>query len=117
MRRSRSAHGSEGQPVVEVVMPTIAPFDGTSLLRFFAARAVPGVEEVEWSPAAGADGGTYRRCVGGGVLELRVRQDTTVLRVHGEVPDAERHAHALFDLDADPAEIGERLGSDGMIGP
>src|SRR6185436_20200449 len=109
MRRSRSAHTSEGSPVVEVVMSTTAPFDGPGLLRFFAARAVPGVEEVE------AD--TYRRTVGDGVIELRVLDETVELRVHGDVPGAEAHGRALLDLDADPGAIRERLGTDAVVGP
>jgi AraC family transcriptional regulator of adaptative response / DNA-3-methyladenine glycosylase II len=87
------------------VIDAIAPFDGPGLLRFFAARAVPGVEEVE--------GTTYRRSVAAGVIELRVRADS--VEVHGD--DAEAPARALLDLDADPHEIAERLRGDAMLRP
>jgi AraC family transcriptional regulator, regulatory protein of adaptative response / DNA-3-methyladenine glycosylase II len=90
-------------------MTAIAPFDGAGLLRFFSARAVPGVEEVE--------GDAYRRAVGDGVIELRAHEATVELRVHGEVGDAAAHGRALLDLDADPGAIGERLAADAMLRP
>jgi AraC family transcriptional regulator of adaptative response / DNA-3-methyladenine glycosylase II len=90
-------------------MTAIAPFDGAGLLRFFAARAVPGVEEVE--------GDVYRRAVSDGVLELRVRDEIVEVRAHGETGDAAAHGRALLDLDADPGAIGERLAGDAMLRP
>jgi AraC family transcriptional regulator, regulatory protein of adaptative response / DNA-3-methyladenine glycosylase II len=102
-------------------MPTIAPFDGAGLLRFFAARAVPGVEEVEWAAAVTGgepvEGGTYRRSVPGGVLELRVLEDAAELRIHGDVIDAERHGRALLDLDIDPEAVRHTLGADALLRP
>jgi AraC family transcriptional regulator of adaptative response / DNA-3-methyladenine glycosylase II len=88
-------------------MSANAPFDGAGLLRFFAARAVPGVEEVE--------GTVYRRSVAGGVIELAIHAERVELRAHGDVPDAETHASALLDLGADPRAIGERLAADALL--
>jgi AraC family transcriptional regulator of adaptative response / DNA-3-methyladenine glycosylase II len=88
----------------------IEPFDADGLLRFFAARAVPGVEEVE--------DGTYRRSVGDGVIELRPTATSVELRVvAGEVEDAERHGRDLFDLDVDPEAVRYTLAPDALVGP
>src|SRR3954452_7789342 len=118
MRPSASAsrpHTSPAAPVAPVVIDAIAPFDGAGLLRFLAARAVPGVEEVEWAGAA--EVGTYRRSVAGGVIELRVLADGAELRVHGKVEAGETHARRLLDLDADPAAVADGLATDPLLRP
>ncbi|MGH3664949.1 MAG: AlkA N-terminal domain-containing protein, partial [Egibacteraceae bacterium] len=81
------------------------PLAAGELLAFLAARAIPGVEEV--------DGSTYRRTVttssGDGVLELT--PDTAaghvLLRLRaddpGVLPAVGCRARKLFDLDADVA--------------
>ena len=79
------------------------PFDAAHLLGFLAARAVPGVDEVE--------GTTYRR----DGAELRFEPDGTVTAdLRGDLHDLVRRCRALLDLDADPDAIaavlsGERL--------
>ncbi|HEV8277535.1 MAG TPA: AlkA N-terminal domain-containing protein [Streptosporangiaceae bacterium] len=111
------------------------PFDGRSLLRFLAARAIPGVEEVS--------GGRYARTVrvpgGSGIVELvpppstrsgengrarrqsrageaqvRLRVRLTSLRGVGQVVSRCRR---LFDLDADPAAIAAALAADEALAP
>jgi AraC family transcriptional regulator, regulatory protein of adaptative response / DNA-3-methyladenine glycosylase II len=91
------------------VTDLVAPFDGPGLLSFFAARAVPGVEEV--------DGADYRRSVAGGVLELVPRAGDVLVRVHGEVEGAEAHARALLDLDVDPEAVACTLSADKLLRP
>jgi AraC family transcriptional regulator, regulatory protein of adaptative response / DNA-3-methyladenine glycosylase II len=93
------------------------PFDGASVLGFLEARAVAGVEEVK--------GGSYRRSVslenGGGVV--CVRPEPTGVRVELDLDDPTGEAEALvrvgrlFDVDADPAAIGEVLGADPVLRP
>jgi AraC family transcriptional regulator, regulatory protein of adaptative response / DNA-3-methyladenine glycosylase II len=110
------------------------PFDGWSLLRFLAARAIPGVEEVadgryartvrvpggsgivELMPPPAQGGGNGRaapagRASGAQVL-LRVR--LTSLRGIGQVVSRCRQ---LFDLDADPQAIAAALAADEVLAP
>ncbi|HEY7359534.1 MAG TPA: AlkA N-terminal domain-containing protein, partial [Streptosporangiaceae bacterium] len=111
------------------------PFDGRSLLRFLAARAIAGVEEVAHGryartvrvpggsgivelvpPPAGRGGGNgwaapAGRADGAHVL-LRVR--LTGLRGIGQVVSRCRQ---LFDVDADPQAIAAALAADEALAP
>ncbi len=94
------------------------PFPSSLLFSFLAARAVPGVEEGDaehYSRALTLPHGTgvatmsdgddgWLRCV----LQLEDLRDLTMA--------AKRLRH-LFDLDADPAAVGEVLGADPLLGP
>jgi AraC family transcriptional regulator of adaptative response / DNA-3-methyladenine glycosylase II len=117
------------------------PFDGQSLLRFLAARAIPGVEE--------ASHGRYTRTVrvpgGSGIIELvpppaarigeggqagrpgqagqqgRAGEAQILLRVWltglrgiGQVVSRCRQ---LFDLDADPQAVAAALAADEALAP
>ncbi len=111
------------------------PFDGWSLLRFLAARAIPGVEEVadgryartvrvpggsgivELMPPPAAQGGGNGRAApagraSGAQVLLRVR--LTSLRGIGQVVSRCRR---LFDLDADPQAIAAALAADEVLAP
>ncbi|GAA4194138.1 DNA-3-methyladenine glycosylase 2 [Microbispora amethystogenes] len=87
------------------------PYDAQSVLRFLAARAVPGVEAVRW---AGADVAAYTRAVPGGSITLRPAADHVRLTVrtteaHRLSPLVAR-CRRLLDLDADPGAVREILG-------
>src|SRR6185503_13592731 len=92
------------------------PFDGASLLRFLAARAVPGVEQV--------DAGTYRRSLaldhGGGVAELTPERGgvRASLRLDDlrDLTAAVARCRRLLDLDADPESIAAQLEPDRVLG-
>ena len=112
------------------------PFDGGSLLRFLAARAIPGVEEVaqgryartvrvpggsgvaELVPPPAAPGGGNGRATpvgpaaGGAQVLLRVRLASP--RGIGQVVSRCRQ---LFDLDADPQAIDAALAADESLAP
>jgi AraC family transcriptional regulator of adaptative response / DNA-3-methyladenine glycosylase II len=98
-------------------LPAVPPFDGERLLAFYAARAVPGVEEV-------ADG-TYVRSLrlahGAGVAALTPHGDHVEaefdLDDHRDAAQAAEVARALFDLDTDPAPVAARLGEDPALAP
>jgi AraC family transcriptional regulator, regulatory protein of adaptative response / DNA-3-methyladenine glycosylase II len=98
-------------------LPFRAPFDGAALLAWLAARAVPGVEEV--------DGAVYRRSLrlprGSGVVELAMEADGVRCRMwledRRDVAPAEQRCRRLLDLDADPLAVAEHLGPDPLIGP
>ena len=92
-----------------------APLHAESLLAFFAARAVQGVEEVDQT--------TYRRSVrlphGPAILSMHLLDDG----VHAELlADDERDAgpaehtcRHLLDLDADPTAVDATLATDPLL--
>ncbi len=87
------------------------PYDAQSVLRFLAARAIPGVETVRWS---GTDVAAYTRAVPGGSITLRPAADHVRLTVrtteaHRLSPLVAR-CRRLLDLDADPGAVREILG-------
>jgi AraC family transcriptional regulator, regulatory protein of adaptative response / DNA-3-methyladenine glycosylase II len=98
-------------------LPFRAPLAAGALLAWLAARAVPGVEEV--------DGDVYRRSLrlpgGPGVAELAF--DAGHVRCSLWLSDARDRAVAqercrrLLDLDADPDAVAARLGADRLLGP
>ena len=97
-------------------LPRREPFDGAAVLRFLAARAVPGVEEVI--------GDTYRRTLrlphGDGLAELTPRAGHVECKLRlAELRDlsaAVERCRALFDLDADPQAVDAALGADPVLG-
>lgn len=107
--------------VAELRLPYRAPCDVDGLVRFFAARAVPGVEAV-------VDGVYYRSLrleQGNGVVALRSNavadagevEATLWLDCAGDVEAAAAACRRLLDLDTDPAPIVEALAPDKLLGP
>jgi AraC family transcriptional regulator of adaptative response / DNA-3-methyladenine glycosylase II len=106
--------------VVELRLSYRAPCDVDGLVRFFEARAVPGVEAV-------ADG-VYHRSLrlehGSGVVALRAGDDAgddnvearLWLQDRGDLEPAVAACRRLLDLDTDPAPIVDALGADELIG-
>ncbi|HEX5565551.1 MAG TPA: AlkA N-terminal domain-containing protein, partial [Streptomyces sp.] len=110
------------------------PYAAGEVVDFLQRRAVPGVEEVVGEPGAR----TYRRTLalpyGHGVAEigeagseagseagggtgggwLPCRLHLTDLR---DLTTAVQRVRRLFDLDADPYAVTERLGADPLLGP
>lgn len=113
--RARARRPASG--AIELRLPYREPFDGDSLIAFLAARAIPGVEEV--------DGSTYRRSLsldhGGGIVSLTPtgRFVRCELRLHDlrDLTAAVARSRRLLDLDADPASISAQLGHDGPLAP
>lgn len=101
-------------------LPFKPPYDWLRVLRFFAGRAIPGVEAV--------DGDAYLR-----VIDYRGATGTLTVRKHPRKRclvaslegGAARHADdalrarlaTMFDLQADPAAIGAHLGRDRWLAP
>lgn len=91
------------------------PLDVDALLGWLAARAVPGVEEVE--------GGVFRRSLrlprGQATVELAPDGDhvlaTLRLEELSDLPSAVERCRRLLDLDADPDSIAEVLGTDARL--
>jgi AraC family transcriptional regulator of adaptative response / DNA-3-methyladenine glycosylase II len=101
----------------EVQLPYRRPFDWRQMLDFFAARATPGVEQVE--------NGRYLRSVslGGvsGVIDVRDVDGHLALSLHGLSTDAlfliVQRVRQLFDLDASTDDIAQVLSSDAVLKP
>jgi AraC family transcriptional regulator, regulatory protein of adaptative response / DNA-3-methyladenine glycosylase II len=111
---SATAHRAAGSDALDLRLPARAPFDAGPLLRFFAARALPGVEEV-------ADG-VYRRSV-------QLDDESGVVEIHAVPGEAGVHVRwpasssrsllalasrtgRLFDLGADVGAIRTHLRGD-----
>ncbi len=102
---------------LELRLPARPPFDAGPLLRFFAARALPGVEEV-------ADG-VYRRSVRlgdeSGVVEVRAVPGEAGVRVRWPAGSSRPlltlagRAGRLFDLAADAGAIRAHLRRDPVL--
>jgi len=116
-RADAAAASPAGAGALSVRLPCRAPFDAEGLLGFFAARAVPGVEQ--------STPGGYRRSLSlphaNGVVELtpadrHVRATFWLTDLRDLAPAISR-CRRLLDLDSDPQSILERLGEDTVIGP
>jgi len=96
-------------------LPAREPFEPAPLLAFLAARAIPGVEQVE--------GAVYRRTASldgaPATLEIEAGPRGLVLRVAGAGPAALPRfvagATRIFDLDADAAGIAAHLARDPLL--
>jgi AraC family transcriptional regulator of adaptative response / DNA-3-methyladenine glycosylase II len=91
------------------------PYDGDGVLRWLAARLVPGVEEL----ADGAYRRTLRLPGGPGIVTLRPTGDhvrvTLRLADPADRPTAVAGCRALLDLDADPAAHNAVLAGDPVL--
>jgi AraC family transcriptional regulator of adaptative response / DNA-3-methyladenine glycosylase II len=116
LRRRAGTTGPNGDTLV-FRLAYRPPYDWQGLLRFWAGRAIPGVEDV------GAD--RYRRTVvlGGvaGVLEVAPVPGRDQLEIRASLPDLAgsiglvERARRMFDCGADPAAIGEHLARDPLL--
>jgi AraC family transcriptional regulator, regulatory protein of adaptative response / DNA-3-methyladenine glycosylase II len=103
--------------VAALRLPFRPPLEAGALLAWLAARAVPGVEEV--------DGEVYRRSLrlphGPAVAELRFERARARCRLWladaRDEPAAVEGLRRLADLDADPDAVGAHLRGDALIGP
>jgi AraC family transcriptional regulator of adaptative response / DNA-3-methyladenine glycosylase II len=94
-----------------------APFDGASLFRFLAARAVPGVEAVSQS------GLSRLLSLPGGPASIALRLDggevEAVIRASDrrDLHEVVRRCRWLLDLDTDPQVVIDVLGGDPLLAP
>ena len=116
-RAARTTEASYPSAHLVLRVPFRPPYDWDLVVQFLAARTIPGVETVQH--------GVYRRAIEidgtAGILEVRpaVRTSFLLLEVpvslsHGLVQIVER-ARRLFDLRADPSEIGPHLSRDPIL--
>lgn len=110
--RDRSGPSGAATGTLRLRLPLRPPFDATGLLRFLAARAVPGVEDV--GP------GHYARALRlpHGPATATLRPERTHLAAELRLTDlrdlgsAVARLRRLFDLDADPVAVADTLGED-----
>jgi AraC family transcriptional regulator, regulatory protein of adaptative response / DNA-3-methyladenine glycosylase II len=105
-------------PGLTQLLPFRPPLEWDAMLRYFAARAIPGVEVVA--------GGAYRRTVvvdgSPGLIEVsRGGDDHVLLRAQlradmGVMPVA-RRVRAIFGLDTDVESARAHLAADRTVGP
>ncbi|MFN8548034.1 MAG: AlkA N-terminal domain-containing protein [Candidatus Eisenbacteria bacterium] len=114
LRATRHAGPRDEGATINLRLAVRRPFDWPRLLDFLAARAVPGVEEI--------DGQSYRRTVrlgqnGGWIEAIFLDADDAVeLRVSSSLSrhllEIAERATRLFDLEADPEAIAKHLSAD-----
>ncbi len=93
------------------------PYDWSGMLAFLAARATPGVEQVE--------DGSYRRSISlngiHGYFEISLDDGNDGLTARVQFPETRslfsiiERIRAMFDLNADWADIVESLGTDPVL--
>lgn len=116
--------GPDGAAGVPLRLAYRGPYDSAQVFGFLAARAVPGVEEVTGEPGRR----TYRRTLrlphGTGIAEVAERPGAggwLECSLHlGDLRDlttASQRMRRLFDLDADPYAVAERLSADPRLAP
>ncbi len=116
-RRQRDRLAADGGLPLRV--PYEPPFDFAAMLRFFAARVIPGVEFV--------DATTYRRtitsCGHPGAIEIRDAGDGRHLVVQAHLPtfnsiiDDVARVRRVFGLDQPSATKVSALRKDPLVGP
>ncbi|WP_329055353.1 helix-turn-helix domain-containing protein [Amycolatopsis sp. NBC_01488] len=113
----RGRHGDVRGTRLSLRLPFRPPFDAAGLLRFFAAHAVPGVEEVTSVSYAR----TLRLAHGTGAVRLTPEPDHVrcELRLSDlrDLGSAVSRVRRLLDLDADPAAVTRVLGADAALAP
>ena len=115
--RRRGAAGHDGEGAIVLRLGVRPPFDGGAVLRFLAARAVPGVEVVTPTSMTRA----LRLAGGAAVAEMSPRPAQLQVRLWlDDVRDlgaAVDRCRRVFDLDADPDAIAGVLGDDPVLAP
>jgi len=109
----------ESSTPLTIRLPARPPFDGRGLMRFFADRAIPGLE-------AGDDTHFSRPlALPHGRADVEVRLDPeragviVIARLASlaDLPALSSRVRRLFDLDADSMAIDEALASDPVLAP
>lgn len=118
-RKIRRLRAKDSGTPLTLRLPYRPPYDSRAVLAFLRTRAIPGVESVS------AD--TYRRSFeldgASGALEVTDAPDERCLHVTvfagetGNLATLVSRVGALFDVGADPLEIGRHLRRDPLLRP
>ncbi|MET9802388.1 AlkA N-terminal domain-containing protein [Streptomyces sp. NPDC006368] len=118
--RGRTAPGAGGIPLR---LAYRGPYAAREVFDLLAAEAVAQVEEVVGTPGTRIYRRTLRLPYGSGVAAVDERSSGPWLdaRVHltdlRDLTTAVQRLRRLFDLDADPYAVAERLGADEILAP
>lgn len=126
---ARGGHARSGAAGISLRLAHRGPYDTGQVFGFLERRALTGVEEVTGCPGHR----TYRRSLalphGTGIAEVDEAPGPAApagarwlpCRLHLSDPrdltTAVQRTRRLFDLDADPYAVAERLGADPALGP
>ena len=120
---SATAEGSSEVGGVPLRLAYRGPYAAAELFDYLGRRAIPGVEELVGEPGARTYRRTLRLPAGTAIAEVDVRPgDGGWLECRlnlGELRDLTagiQRLRRLFDLDADPYAVAERLGADTVLG-
>jgi AraC family transcriptional regulator of adaptative response / DNA-3-methyladenine glycosylase II len=100
---------------LELTLSYKPPYDWDAIIRFLAARAIPGIEAV--TPEV------YRRTFAGGTIAVSHEPERRRLRVAlrlgdvGALPSILLRVRRVFDLGADPETIAAHLSADPLLAP
>ena len=107
----------EGLAACRLRLPHTHPYDWPAMLRFLAARAIPGVERV----ADGAYARTIALHGAVGTVEVRAAPPHLLATIRfpdeAALPAIGARLRRLLDLDADAAAIAGALGADPLLAP
>ena len=116
LRRSRT-EDADGDAVL--LLPYRPPLDWKALLGYYRDHLIHGLD--------GVGGDYYERVfeLGGGVGWFCIEPDSASPRLRlrvvaddpGVLPEVHRRVRRMFDLDADPMDVGERFASHPVLGP
>jgi AraC family transcriptional regulator of adaptative response / DNA-3-methyladenine glycosylase II len=120
LRRRRSPARSGAGDTISLSLSYVPPYDWSAMLRFFAARAVPGIEVVE--------GDRYARTIeidgargSFAVSPSNSKKDALTLTIRfprvSALPAIVTRVRRMFDVDADLRVIHAVLGQDALLAP
>lgn len=117
LRRSHKAETPAADGIV-VRLPYKPPYDWAAMIRFLTDRAIPGVERVE----AGRYARTLQIDGASGVVIVTPREDGALqAEIHfaklQALPAVIARVRRVFDLSADPIQIGAHLSQDPRLAP
>jgi AraC family transcriptional regulator, regulatory protein of adaptative response / DNA-3-methyladenine glycosylase II len=121
LRRSRMTNNERAAAGgIMLTLPYAPPFDWDAMVRFLAARAIPGIEVVE-------ENNVYMRSIAldgaQGVIAVEPDDHGRGLKVRIRFPRVEylativERVRRVFDLRADPLAIGKHLSADHFLAP
>ncbi|GAA0480385.1 AlkA N-terminal domain-containing protein [Streptomyces sp. NPDC046215] len=129
--RERARPGRPGRPAPTGVPLRLAhrgPYAARVIFDFLQRRAITGIEEMRGTPGARLYRRTLRLPFGTGVAEVAEPASAAARRGHWldcrlhltdlrDLSTAVQRVRRLFDLDADPYAVAERLGADPRLKP
>ncbi|MFV0127140.1 DNA-3-methyladenine glycosylase 2 family protein [Streptomyces sp. HMX112] len=125
LRAERGGRAGAGAPTAGIPLRLAhrGPYAAGDVFDLLAAEAVDRIEEVTGPPGARTYRRTLRLPYGSGIAAVDERSPGRWLeaRVHltdlRDLTTAVQRLRRLFDLDADPYAVAERLGADAALGP